>query len=255
MRAAGLPNIRGVMKQAIFGSCVTRDALEYADPELFERSVYIARQSMISIGRPASDPALAAVRLASPFQHRLFHGDLAGDALTRIRHTLSTSDAPVCLVLDLVDERGGIFAHPDGAVITRSIDGVDNEIYSLLGEKWTFHAFGSMQHWTMYAQASQDLRTALEEAGVWKRTVVLRVKWAAEDTTGAPTSGSFGFTAQVANEILDGYYELLDMHGWKLITPGVEPIADPDHKWGAAPFHYTEAYYRGINDALKRALS
>lgn len=245
-----MPRIDEVM----YGSCVTRDAFEFAPKGTFRRSAYVARQSMISIDRPAAVPALETFVLDSRFQNRLFHGDLRGDAIDRVVESAAKiAHDDLAIVVDLVDERGGIFLHPSGAVLTRTIDGHDSGAYELLDDEWTLHGFGSMKHWTLYAAAAERTKERLQEAGLFDRVRVLTVKWAERDETGADTRGSFGFFASTANEVLEGYYETLRNGGWRLIAPEAQPVADAHHKWGAAPFHYTREYYDAINAAIVRS--
>lgn len=240
-----------MISQIIYGSCVARDTQAFAPLPGSDVTTYIARQSFISIGRPSDDPGLRALRFESPFQERLFRGDLEGDALERILlSTRSRSPEEQAIVIDLIDERGGIHLHPSGSAITRSIDGHDRGAYESLGGEWTLHAFGSLKHWTMYAEAAERVKEELSHAGLFERTRVLGAAWAEYDENGDPVPGSFGFTPAKANDVLEGYYELLRSAGWHLLDPGIEAIADSQHKWGPAPFHYAPDYYEALSAAL-----
>ncbi|WP_131333575.1 DUF6270 domain-containing protein [Schaalia vaccimaxillae] len=242
------------MKQLILGSCVTRDAYEYADQSRWQIGLYIARQSLTSIGHSASIPHLDAYQFASPFQNRLFHGDLTGNAVEEIKKAVQRhGPGDAALVLDLIDERGGIYRNAAGAVFTRSSDGGAKDVYSNLPHGWELHGFGSMTHWTLYAEAAKSLKSALIELGIWDRTRVIKAQWALTDVDGNETPGSMGFTADTANEVLAGYYHLLAEGGWHMVDPGVTPIADPNQRWGLAPFHYTREYYEAINCALNNS--
>lgn len=102
---------------------------------------YIARQSWCSIERVAQPTALTSLRLESPFQTRSLQGDLRGDALQRIRQVLGTNPEAY-LLIDLTDERGGIYRGPDGVVLTRNLDVAGTGVYESLGEEWERLPFG-----------------------------------------------------------------------------------------------------------------
>lgn len=246
------------MDLVIWGSCVTRDAAEFLDPARWHLTCYVARQSVASAGHPVTDPTLTALRLPSTFQDRMYHDDLAGNALARVRAAIRDS-ADTLLVLDLIDERGGMDAHPDGAVLTRTPESVGTGAVDLVeaeGSTWKRHNFGSLQHWLAFKDGAEDARRAVEDLGLWERTYVLRAHWATVDTDGEEPPPSFGLRAVTANESLDLYYDLLDSLGWRFIDPesdGSTPVADPAHKWGGTPFHYTRPYYDAICAGLNRA--
>ena len=105
------------MKVAIFGSCVSRDSVEFM-PEA-EVVTYVARHSVTSLESPHGAEGIDLSELTSAFQERMVTNDLHGSGLERIVHTASDLDV---VLLDLVDERRGFWEFPDGTTMTNSIE-------------------------------------------------------------------------------------------------------------------------------------
>ncbi len=238
------------MNLLLFGSCVSRDSMPHLEARGHRLGLYVARQSIASIGHPVSDPAFTARHLPSKFQERLYHGDLAGDALNRIRAAVVSSEAATALVWDLTDERGGILQGPHGQILTRSSDAETAGFFSDLPEAWEHAPFASLRHLSTFIDAAQAFTLAIRDLGIAHHALVLANRWAAVDDTGAATPPSFGMDAATANAALDSYYEVLEALGWSVLDPGVEAVAATHHQWGLSAFHYTDSYYQAATEVL-----
>ena len=244
------------MNLLVFGSCVTRDTVPLLETQGLHLELYVARQSVTSIGHPVSDERFTSQHLTSRFQDQMYRGDLLGDALERITRAARRAQGPCALVWDLTDERGGVLVDADEAVLTRTADIAGAGFLNDVPSTWTLHNFGSLQHWLMFKDAAEDLAEELRRLDLWEHTVVLDNRWAEVDVDGTPTPPSLGLGASAANEALGNYVDLLTSLGWTVVAPDAEPVADTHHQWGLTPFHYTHGFYeaaaRAITGALER---
>ncbi|MBK0330721.1 hypothetical protein I8D64_04830 [Brachybacterium sp. MASK1Z-5] len=239
---------RPVLRVTIFGSCVSRDTVDLAAHDRIEVAGYIARQSVLSVGNDASAKFPQDAVIDSPFQRRMMEGDFAGDAAQRILEEAPHSDL---VVWDLADERHGVQGYLDGDVVTRSIDVMRNpDVRAALAG--SLHVpFGDDEHFEAWATAATAFHATLSEAGLAQRTVVLEVPWARTAADGSETPASMGISPEDANERFARYYAHLRGLGVQTIELDAEEVrSDPEHRWGHAPFHYTQDVYERIADAL-----
>ena len=175
------------MKVAIFGSCVSRDSVEFM-PEA-EVVAYVARHSVTSLESPHGADGIDLSELTSAFQERMVTNDLHGSGLERIVHTASDLDA---VLLDLVDERRGFWEFPDGTTMTNSI-----EVESCGAAREARRGgarlieFGDEEHFGRWKSGFIRLVGGLKSAGLWEKTILLDIEWAgAVDGAQHPQSDS-----------------------------------------------------------------
>lgn len=179
-----------MIRVAVFGSCVSRDTCEYLPTATV--SAYVARQSSIVVLNPAGEGTFPSGNLESQFQIRMFVGDQTANATQRIIEA-----DPDLILIDLADERRGVWKFPDGTFLTNSI-----EAYRAGVEKWApargarLLRFGTEEHFSLWRSAFKSHIDRLTESGFQNSTVFLDIEWAAAlDGQPHPTGGirqSFG---------------------------------------------------------------
>ena len=154
----------------VWGSCVSRDTLEYM-PDV-SVGTYVARQSAIVSLSPASDIDVPSDRLDSDFQKRMLEGDRAADVVAR----LAEPDAEL-LLIDLVDERRGVWRFPSGSFLTNSV-----EAYHVGVEAWGPAAgarlieFGTDEHFELWKRGFTKVAQRVSALNV--PVVFLDIAWA-----------------------------------------------------------------------------
>lgn len=235
----------------LYGSCVTRDTLELVDRQTLEIDSYIARQSLLSAGSNARQHLPKKLGLPPGFRARMIRQDFNGSLMRRVRRAADSIDV---LLWDLTDERHGVHRFEDGTIVTRSIDNIQVPVIAELLNTVEHIPFGSSEHRALWTAAAIKFTEFLDELGLLERTVVLQVPWALLTTEGRPTPWSMGVRARDANRNYESYYETLHRLGHRVIeVPQEMAIADPNHRWGLAAFHYTEEVYREILRQLRTA--
>ena len=155
------------------------------------------------------------------------------------------------ILWDIFDERHGVHWFSSGEVVTRSIDLVSSETALSLIEPGTHVPFGADEHFEEWAEKATDLVQSFKEQGALERVRLLNVPWAEVNTEGHPTPVSMGVTAAEANQKSQRYYaHLAELGVPTLEVPAELAVADPNHQWGEAPFHYVPAVYEYVRDAL-----
>lgn len=232
----------------IYGSCVSRDTIEYV-PAPVKIVKYIARQSLISIGNQPRLGSADFPRLESPFQQRVTEDDRLGNAEAAITDLAPATDL---LLIDFTDERGGVY-DLEGRYLTRSVERVANGADELFPRRI---AFGTPEHFLLWSGAFERFVATLRDVGLLRRTLALAVPWATVTTTGDPTPESFGMTAGQANGLFEPYDKILRRSPINVVRPlpWTRIVADPDHKWGLAPFHYTHDVYQRLAQRLETRL-
>lgn len=233
----------------IYGSCVSRDTIEFM-PEPVKIVKYIARQSLISIGNQPDPGSPALLQLESPFQQRVTEDDRLGNAGETIAALAPETDL---LLIDLTDERGGVYDLGSGSYLTRSVERVANRGDDLFPRRVPF---GTPEHLALWRPAFERFLGTLEETGLMARSIALAVPWAAVTPSGEPTPESFGMTASQANRLFEPYYRILRRSPIRVIgpRPWKRAMGDPGHRWGLAPFHYTQDTYASLSDRLAARL-
>ena len=237
---------------AIYGSCVSRDTLATMDADRYQVTSYIARQSLLSAGWDASAHFPSEFTALNEFQRRNIVTDLRGALLSTLPDPSSTD----LLVWDLVDERHGVYVFPDGSVATRSIDllMVDELVEATKPARHL--PFGNDEHFARWSGAASMFVHALATLGWGDRMLVVAVPWALTNDAGDPTPLSYGTSAAEANELYERYYAQLESLGLPVQrVPPDAAIADSEHRWGTAPFHYTPRVYARVRDAIDARLS
>ena len=103
----------------VYGSCVARDAAREMEQRGWSVERYIARQSLISAGRPADVGDLDLSLLRSSFARRSFLSDMVGNLEAQLTAVASYTDL---LLWDLTDERLGVLETAPGTFLTRSTE-------------------------------------------------------------------------------------------------------------------------------------
>ncbi|MFB9777557.1 DUF6270 domain-containing protein [Brevibacterium otitidis] len=133
------------LQVAVFGSCVSRDTCEYLPSA--EVAPYVARQSAIVHLNPAGARRWSDEALDSAFQAKMFNGDMEADAVERL-----LAVEPDVLLIDLIDERRGVWVFPDGTYLTNSVEayrtGVDDWAPK---EGGRLIPFGSDEHFRLWS--------------------------------------------------------------------------------------------------------
>lgn len=226
----------------ILGSCVSRDAFELADHGM-ELAGYIARTSLASafLTRPAPPGVRAKVpRIASRFQQRMVDIDLRKRASSVIEGAQFDF-----LLVDLIDERfnlarfGGSNTLPELFTLSRELAGVCG---------WTGPMVtpGTNQHLSAWKRGVGRLLRVVPPA----RIIVNRAFWATALDNGEPLENQ-SLIAE-SNRTLEIMYGYLQRNGIGAVIDYPNGIfADPDHKWGVAPFHYAPGMYELMVSQLK----
>nr|WP_255656617.1 DUF6270 domain-containing protein [Lysobacter lactosilyticus] len=224
----------------ILGSCVSRDALEQV-PGAFEVAAYLARTSMASIGMARVDDASArevVANLPSAFQRRMLFNDLDKTTLA----TIAATPHDVLLV-DCIDERFPLVR-------------ADDSFYSYSGE---------MQKGGLSIEGRETIAPDSDAfveawlAGFEKflgaidtsRVVLNRALWAEHFPDGTPVS-SMGWIRR-SNATLCRLYDVV-AERWTLPSidyPDALIVGDPAHRWGVAPYHYTQPFYEHTIASLR----
>lgn len=236
----------------VLGSCVSRDAFEAFDPARFVLHSYHARHSLISAFTPLPADVVADARLPSAFQRRMLTEDVTAAVLGRLR---SPGRRPDLVLWDLVDERLGVLELPDGGFLT-----VSNELLAAgidLPAGTAHVPFGSDRHFALWSRAVAAFGDLLAAEDLSRRTVLLLAPWATRTADGRPTPASHGVTAEEGNRRYARYERAA------AAVPGVsvvrmapdEAVASADHRWGPAPFHYTDEFYRLVAARVLDAVS
>jgi hypothetical protein len=231
-----------LMKIAIFGSCVSRDAFAFAPGTDLASVEYFARSSMASAFHPVpvGDPWLSAMgRIESAFQRRMVECDLRKTAKQR----LLASSADLVLV-DLIDERFDLIALSD-SYATRS------EEFSEMGlDPAGFGAViraGSSERMRLWRERA---RAMLQGIGP-KRIVLNEAYWARELADGRRMKRRWRIDR--ANDRLREMHAFLRAGGVErtITYPGELLRADAGHKWGLSPFHFIADFYKFTMEALQ----
>jgi len=232
----------------IYGSCVSRDMFEYLDPDQFELVQYVARQSALSAyTRPVTlvEPPAAD----STFQQRMLAGDFASSLQTLIPQAATTTDL---VLVDLTDERLGAYVLPDGSVVTRSLELIQSGAENALPVGSQHLAFGTDKHFQYWSQGiaavGELIRYHMPRAAV----ILLDIPWAEKSESGERTPDSFGTAPAEANAALRVYTKVAadSLNAQTITIEHSDVTSNPHHRWGEAPFHYSDRVYQLVADRL-----
>ena len=248
-RTGKLRPMPGQARVAILGSCVTRDAFEFADSS-WVLSKYMARSALASFcGRQVQTDLPPYTNIASTFQRRMVMEDVE----KRGRRWLADKEFD-WLIYDPIDERFALADFEDGGVIT-----VSQEFTKLAVSPSQYQStlFPTEEHLERWMAGWQTFMRLLDSYGVRDRLIVHRAKWVQR------VQGSDQLTTEPeliarANDWLERAFTRMaeDIPPERFISVSEEhQFADANHRWGISPFHYVEGYYLEFLEKLAAVTS
>ncbi len=222
----------------ILGSCVSRDLVATSQGRLRTLS-YVARQSWISAFSPPS-PTPPHQSLESKFQIRNLEGDWASSAPSEFRSRARLADK---VLLDLVDERDGVYVTKPGRFVTNSAE--------LRRSGWLPRAhglrlvpFGSDEHFQLWEEAAAQMHCLLGELGLAERSTLLATPFTDYADDGEVPRHA-NTPAEEWNRLFTRYYDTARRLGFTVVQlPQHLARSTTRHTWGPAPYHYVPEAYR-----------
>jgi hypothetical protein len=217
----------------VFGSCVSRDALEFAAGITVGK--YCARQSVASaVSQRPSTEVLDALQFKDgthPFHQRVVNEDFQKTSLDEL------GTGPI--VLDLIEERALLGITRCGAFVSYS--DAAKLFSNARGLITSFVKPFSTQHLDLFRQAIGVFAARLADRAV----VIHRAFYAKGD-----------WDSDGPNAALEQLYGMVHAQLPAAIIIEVERDllrSSPTHKWGVAPYHYVDDYYLSFVGQLARA--
>lgn len=230
----------------IFGSCVSRDTVEFLwDKVSLLR--YVARQSVVSSLVDASGHMPPEPPFDSRFQERMRTGDISGDSL---RALASVADDVSVILIDLCDERLGLFEVADNVFITDSV-----ERRSRTGLDLPRIRFGDDRHFQLWRSSLHSWVAAARVLAPQAQILCVGPVWAEYTLAGIPTVPSYGVSAAAANALFERYYEAVVAEGITILGRQLGALSDDHHRWGPGPFHYSASVYQQLAGMIVTTLA
>jgi hypothetical protein len=244
---------------AILGSCITRDLWPIRGGGA-ERLLYISRTSFPSLFSPAAagfTPADALPGDLHAHEHAALVADLRKTALRRL-----LAFQPTHLIFDFIDERfdllviGNALASHSGEMARSGY----LEQAALAGRRRAPRLSPACER--IWAAGVAEFAALVRHTPLARTQLIHhRARWASHlrraDGGVEPITGVEIVLGQPAE--IDAYNALLARQEaifdrafgpMKVVQAEGAPMADPDHRWGLSPFHYTADYYDQIRTQL-----
>ena len=228
----------------IFGSCVSRDAIEYF-PQAFKLIDYFARSSIAGIGTEKATRLVDLGSVASSFQKKILCYELSKEALAR----LCEADYDV-LLMDLIDERFALLSSGFGeSVFTLSNEMLNTDIKHVYRDLNRVEPL-SDKYFELWEKGWVALIDALKRKNYVHKLLINKAYWAESDSDGADFNDNYreGWIER-NNAFLSKMYDRMscDINGFQFlqVAPALM-IADKGHKWGRSPFHYVPDFYQDL---------
>lgn len=233
----------------IFGSCVSRDILNY--PQAKAQLVlvdYYARCTIASLGsRPIEMPSTVQ-HISSKFQRRMVERDIRKDFLS----DLNTLQFDV-LLMDLIDERLNLYVEPGGKACTLSSELVSSG-FSKGSDKGLSISSGSEEFWRLWEAGWSILVCKFRDLELLDRVRVNQVYWGARTENGGNFEPHYSSKRiDQANQFLDRMYQRIgaDIPSEQFLRFDRDLMTGSNtHKWGISPFHYIDDYYHAAIQQL-----
>lgn len=241
----------------IFGSCVTRDILEY-DKKNFVVGEYIARESIISF---LSNPFFfhaEDIQLSSTFQRKQLLQDLEKSGLKNLK-----SNPGDLLVIDFIEERFDI-GKVDGAYITISNEWNQSNLNNLFSVKqyskklWHGKVYFRFTNLKKFIHAfAKNLLSIYKEEQIVIHEVYFADTYINENGISHNFSKNVIYYNKKVNQILRYMYVCLKTELPKAYILNISDkyAANENHKWGLAPMHFQEEYYKNAVGLIYTQLS
>ncbi|TDU22335.1 hypothetical protein EDF61_11021 [Arthrobacter sp. JUb115] len=232
----------------IYGSCVGGDTANVF-PSEWDRPTYVARQSIISAAFGPTE-VVGDIELTSAFQRSMLEGDIEATAFPRLRQELPMHDA---LILDIVDERLGVYELAPGEYLTRSMELISSKLIGKQPVMPRLIDFGSDEHWGLWSRSVDSLVDVVKDSGIPVFAVL--PPWSKKSIQGADLAWH-SVSVESMNNKYARYNEYLVQCDFTIVTvPDDEALGDAEHKWGLAPFHYTDSVYESLRDQILAGVS
>jgi len=239
----------GVVRVLIYGSCVSRDAVEVNDD--LTVAAYVARQSVISAMTPPVAVRSGQTGLASAFQRRMVVGDLGSDALKRIGEAGPGADI---VLLDLIDERLGVLCVDGRSYATLSSELRHSTLLAAMPGARRI-PFGTDEHFRLWRDAADRLVRELVRLGLVERTGFVWAVFAQRDENGEPVARYQGKSGPFWDALFDRYYRYLADVGLRHVRLDPDVRTSSAHRWGPQPYHYTQSAYDVIGDFVRAVVA
>jgi Family of unknown function (DUF6270) len=225
-------------KVLIFGSCVSRDAFEYAEPGQFEIVGYYARSSLASLATAPNIDKEILEKIESKFQRKMVEADMT-KTFWRI---LDEAEFDI-FVMDFIDERAHLLELNDGAIHTISTEYKKAAHGRFQGRQI---ANTSDKKFELWVKSFQKLIVKLSARNCISKLRINKVIWSSKTDLGTTIAGYTSEQINNANTFLAKLYSEAEkfLKPSSFITyPDNLLYCDTHHKWGVHPFHYNSSLY------------
>lgn len=236
-----------VVTVSIFGSCVTRDMLEFdkKEKQCIQLGEYIARQSIITANEGVVSE-IGEINLDSAFQRRLVLNDMAKSTFIKLANQKSDY-----LVLDLIDERFRI-GERRGTLVTLSNEMIKSRCIneeelricnkSIFGNK----AFLDEISLEFYVNRFLDALLQIYQSSqiiLHKAYFLMQYRSLQNELKTFPIHSCNLIDRD--NAWMDVMYSCIEKRIPKenIIDCCENYYAEESHRWGLAPMHYCDEYY------------
>lgn len=273
----------GPRRIGIFGSCVSRDVFGLANDPGVRIAPYIARSTIVSAALGSALKASSGGDRAQDAPASLLAGTCLGTPANNFERNADTIDRtkswrdvlagsrPSVLVVDLIDERFNLVLAEDGSLATSFLANRPGNLRDSVPFRTAIVSRLWRANDLLFRAAAARFVAGVYETLPNVRVVIHRAFWAEESSDGAsvfehgPKTGPRDESTQVqelatvreVNANLAEKYDILaDFFGDADIVeaPAALRIADPDHVWGRAPYHFIPAYYDHVRDQIAALL-
>ena len=229
------------LKFLIFGSCVSRDILNFiTDCETVKLVDYYARSSLGSLAGKPWHRAVNLEKIESKFQRKMVERDLTKEFF----HQISYLDFDL-LLIDFIDERFKLCFDGD-SICTVSNELLHSDFNSNDNALSIVNPFTNeyFQHW----EAGWSLLIhKLKEFGLLSKVRLNCAFWAESTAEGSTFEPAFTpKKIEEANAWLNRFYERakIDLTSDQLVVFDKKLIlGNEKHQWGKSPFHYVDQFY------------
>jgi hypothetical protein len=236
------------MRVAILGSCVTRDLFDVVETG-WSVARYIGRQSMIGFIHPP---------LKLDFRAGKTTGSTWMDSMARLNATKTSFDLLAgtefdTLIVDLIDERCACLSTRGGSRMTYSPElQTMSEGTALLEQNGLTPLFDEWPYMDEREDALDHFARELARCSRGRPIVLHQAYWS--DHAAGEQRVNFDINwVRRNNDLLALCYTGLKrrLNLMTVAAPQAVIVGDGNHKWGAAPYHYVQAYYEAVFDQLK----